>query len=191
MSAAPMEEFRMSKTPVEKTLESEIVFEGKFFKIRRHQVILPDGKRAVREIAEHPGASACVVLNGKNEVLLVRQYRKAAETVLLEIPAGKIDKGETPEACVIREVLEETGVTISQPVKLTEFFPSPGFTSEKMHVYLAREVKRGSTDQMDDECIWSDFIPFEDALKRMATGEIQDAKSIVGLLLAWDKLRAC
>jgi ADP-ribose pyrophosphatase len=177
------------QTPIEKTLQSEIVFQGKFYAIRRHHVILPDGKKTTREIAEHPGASAGVVFNEKKEVLLVRQYRKAAEAVLVEIPAGKLDPGETPEQCVVREVEEETGVLIEKPQKLSEFFPSPGFTNEKMYIFLARAKSLGSTHQMEDECIWSGFVPFEEALNKIKTGEIQDAKSIIGLLLARDFLQ--
>jgi ADP-ribose pyrophosphatase len=177
------------KSSVEKTLESEMVFKGKFFGIRRHQVILPDGKKAVREIAEHPGAAGCVVLNEKNEILLVKQYRKAAEQVLAEIPAGKIDKNESPESCVVREVEEETGIIITEPLKLSEFYPSPGFTTEKMFIYLAKAKDRGETHQMDDECIWSGFVPFHQAFDMIKTGEVQDAKTIIGILCAKEKLK--
>ncbi len=177
------------QNPIEKTTESKVVFQGKFFNVRKHQVILPDGKKADREIAEHPGAAGCVVLNDKNELLLVKQYRKAAEQVLTEIPAGKIDKNESPESCVAREVEEETGVMITAPEKLIEFYPSPGFTTEKMFIYRAYVKSQGSTRQMEDECIWSGFVPFHHALNMIKTGEIQDAKTIIGILLTEAKLK--
>lgn len=175
-------------TSSEKTIQSEIVYKGKFITLRRHDVILPNGKKTVREIVEHPGAAACVVLNNHEEVLLIEQYRKAAEAALVEIPAGKLDKGETAEACVVREVKEETGIEIEDPVKLAEFYPSPGFTDEKMYVFLAYAGKQGETSQMDDESIASTFVPFDEAIQKIHEGKIRDAKSIIGLLLAKEKL---
>src|ERR1700687_1835064 len=144
----------------ERTLQSEIVFTGKFIKIRQHEVILANGKKSIRQIVEHPGAAACVVMNDEKQILLVQQYRKAAESVLIEIPAGKLDPGESPEACIKREVREETGVDITRLIKLCEFYPSPGFTDEKMYIYMAHAASQGMTGQMEDEHIFSTFVSF-------------------------------
>lgn len=173
---------------VEKTIKSEIVYQGKFITLRRHDIVLDNGNKTVREIVEHPGAAACVVLNENHEVLLIEQYRKAAEAVLVEIPAGKLDAGETAEICVVREVKEETGITIEDPVKLTAFYTSPGFTDEIMYVFMAYAGARGKTSQMDDESISSTFVPFDDAIRKIHEGKIRDAKSIIGLLLTKEKL---
>lgn len=173
----------------EQTLKSEIVYTGKFFKIRQHEVVLANGKKTTRQIAEHPGACACVVMNEKQEVLLVSQYRKAAEKVLVELPAGKLDPGETPEVCIKREIEEETGIAITKPVKLCEFYPSPGFTDEKMFVYLAHAASQGKSRQMEDEQIACSFVSFQKALNYIQTGQIEDAKSIIGLLLAHEHLK--
>lgn len=172
----------------EKTLKSEIVFDGKFIHIRRHEVLFPDGKNGVREIVEHPGAATCVVLNAKNQVLMVEQFRKAAESVLLEIPAGKLDPNESPEACVKREVAEETGVIIGKPKFLCWFYPTPGFANEKMYLYLASVERQGEAHQMEDELIHSRFVPFEEALTFIKTGKIVDAKTIIGLMLTKDEI---
>lgn len=181
-------EERLIMTSSEKTIRSEEIYKGKFITLRRHEIMMPNGKKTIREIVEHPGAAACVVLNEKEEVLLIEQFRKAAEAVLVEIPAGKLDKGERPEACIRREVQEETGYEIEDAVKLAEFYPSPGFTDEIMYVFMAYAGARGETNQMEDEMITSAFVPFDEALRKIHEGKIRDAKSIIALLLTKERL---
>ncbi|WP_034429000.1 NUDIX hydrolase, partial [Caldisalinibacter kiritimatiensis] len=118
----------------EKTMKSEKIYEGKILNLRIDTVELPDKKYTKREIVEHPRAVAIVPITAKGEIILVKQYRKPVEKELLEIPAGKLEVGEEPKTCAIRELKEETGVTANKLTYLFEFFTSPGFSNEKMYL---------------------------------------------------------
>lgn len=169
----------------ETTLNSKTVFSGRILNLRIEEVRLPNGKTSTREIVDHPGAVAVVAMNEKKEVLMVRQFRKPVESVLLEIPAGKLEKGEDKEECAQRELMEETGFFARDLRHLTDFYTSPGFSSEIMHLFLARDLESKPKEADEDEYIQMEEVPFEEAIEKVYTGQIRDAKTIVGLLLAY------
>ena len=116
----------------EKTVSSEKVFEGRIIDVRVETVEFPDGKTAYRELVDHPGGVGVIALTDEGKIIMVKQYRKPIEKDIWEIPAGKLDKGEDPKACGIRELEEETGYTAKEIISLGYFYPSPGFANEVM-----------------------------------------------------------
>lgn len=164
-------------------VESRSVFSGKLLKVLVEQIRLPDGSVATREIVRHPGAVGIVALEA-NHVLLVRQHRHAVGSDLLEIPAGKLDRaGEQPEACAARELEEETGYRAAHFEPLGYFFPSPGFCDERIYLFLARGLSKGTQQDPSDEGepitpLWQ---PIEEVLGKVRAGEISDSKTIIGL----------
>lgn len=173
----------------ENTISSRLIYSGKILTLRLDEVKLPNGKTSTREIVEHPGAVAIVALNEKNEVLMVRQFRKPVEEELLELPAGKLEKGEQPEICAQRELMEETGFFARSLRYITAFYTSPGFSSERMYLYLARDLENNTKLADEDEFIDLKIIPLEQAVRKIYDGEIRDAKTISGLLLAYNMLK--
>jgi ADP-ribose pyrophosphatase len=167
----------------EVTLSSERLYEGRIVNLRLDTVRLDDGTVTRREIVEHGEAVAIVPLDGDGHVLLVRQYRKPIEQELLEIPAGGVDPGEDATACAGRELQEETGYRAGKLQRLGGFFSSPGFTSEYLHLYLATDLVPSHLTADDDEAIELVRLPVTQALDMIASGEICDAKTIIGLLL--------
>ena len=167
----------------EKTIESEQIYNGKVVQLRVDTVSLPDGRTKKREIVVHPGAAAIVALmnDGEDkEVLLVEQYRKAVESKTLEIPAGTLEEGESPEECARRELIEETGFQASKMDTLTEFYPSPGFSSEIIHIFKAsglREVSDGEAE------LPIKFVRLSELLMKIRNGEIKDGKTVIGVLM--------
>ncbi len=149
--------------------------------MRVDQVGWEDGKTAAREVVEHRGAAAIVPIIHDNDVVLVRQYRYAVTTELLEVPAGTIEQGETPEECATRELEEEIGYKCKDLRKIMEFFTVPGYSTEKIYVYLAKGLTKTQMQTQEDERIKVDIMPLEMALKSVRSGEIQDAKSICAL----------
>ncbi|MGI6574491.1 MAG: NUDIX hydrolase [bacterium] len=172
---------------MEKTLLSRKIFSGKIINLRVDEVELSHGKRATREIVEHPGAVAIVALTDKKEIVLIRQYRKAPDEDMWEIPAGKLEPGEDPRQCAIRELWEETGFRAASWEKVFSFYTSPGFSNEIVHLYLARELQAGEQHLEADEEINIRVMPFAEALAKLSAGEIRDGKTIIGLFL-WAKL---
>ena len=172
----------------EKTIRSSYPFTGKIVKVRIDDVLLPDGKQGKREIVEHSGAVAIVPVLNNLDVLCIRQYRKAAGKTLLEVPAGIIEAGEKVEDCAQRELAEEIGFQSNKLVKLTAFFPSPGFSSEMIHLYLAQDLVKKEVEKPDDEFIFIESFPLSQALKKIQSGMIEDGKTIIGLLMALNKL---
>lgn len=156
--------------------------------MRIDKVSLSDGTATTREIVEHRGAAAIVPVTDGREFVLVRQYRYAAATELLEIPAGTLEDGETPEDCAVRELEEETGFKCRKIEKIMEFFVAPGYSTERIHVYLARELTKSQMRTEEDERINVEIIPIENALERVHWGQIRDAKSICALYRAAELL---
>lgn len=172
-------------TSGEQTISAETIYRGKLLTVRKDQVRLENGRETIREVVVHPGAVAIVPLLPAGRVILVRQYRYAAGRALLELPAGTLDKpGESPAAAAARELGEETGYTATDYRELAAFFTAPGFCTEKITVYLATGLKPGAQDQMEDENITLETVPLADTPALIASGDIADAKTIAGLLLA-------
>lgn len=170
---------------VEKTLDSRIVYQGKILNLRVDKVLLPNGAEGLREVVEHAGAVAVVALTEKNEVILVRQYRYAVGRELLEIPAGKLEEGEDPLQCAQRELTEETGFKARKWQALLHFYSTPGFSNEKMYLFLAQELERGGQNPDEDEFLQVEKVPLEKALNMIWQGKICDAKSTAGLLAVY------
>lgn len=175
---------------MEELVSSKYVYRGSVLNLRLDTVRLPDGKESLREIAEHRGAVAIVPLDNKGRVTLVRQYRAAVGRELLEIPAGTLEEGEAAETGAPRELKEETGLQARRWDTLVRFYGSPGVLTEEMVLFLARDLREGEMQLMDDEDIQPVKLLLSDALALIARGEIADAKTIIGLLLTRDKLQA-
>ncbi len=169
----------------EKTLASQRVFTGRLLKVRVDDVALADGRRTTREIVEHPGAVAIVAVQGKGDdsrIVLVRQFRKAVEQFLWEIPAGTLEPSEEPLVCAQRELLEETGLSAQRWSHLQTFYTAPGFCTEKMWLYLAQDLRSHSHSQAADEQIEVGFYSRSQIEELLRAHQIQDAKTLVGLL---------
>lgn len=168
----------------ERTLRSERIFQGKLVGLRVDTVELPSGVQTRREIVEHGACTAIVAIDANGEVVLVRQFRKAVEEALLEIPAGNVESGEEPLDCACRELEEETGFGAEKWQKLGFFYTSPGFCTEGMHVFLATGLRQASREPDADEIIDVVRVPFDEIVGLIASGEVRDAKSVAGLLMA-------
>ncbi len=166
----------------ERTLESQLLYKGRLVNLRLDIVELPSGRQAQREIVEHTGAVAIVALDAEGKALLVRQYRKAAERTLLEVPAGTLDAGEGPGDCAQRELQEETGYQAGKMVQIGGFYVSPGYCTEFIHLFLATDLERSSLQADADEAIELLRLPLSDTPHLIASGEICDAKTVAGLL---------
>jgi ADP-ribose pyrophosphatase len=165
-------------------LSSEITYAGKAFTVRRDQIRLPDGASARLDIVEHVGAVTILPLDAEGQVWFVRQYRHAAGVELLELPAGTLEAGEEPEACAYREIREETGMAAGRLQKVGEFFLAPGYSTEYMHVYLARDLTHDPLPGDQDEFLSVERYPLAQVVEMLHSGVIQDAKTIAALSLA-------
>ena len=166
----------------EKTVSSEKIFEGKIIDVRVETVEFPDGRTAYRELVDHPGGVGIIAITNNGKIPMVRQYRKPFDKAIWEIPAGKLDKGEDPKMCGIRELEEETGYTAREVTSLGYFYPSPGFVNEVTHIFFAKGLSKGTNHPDEDEFI--DVMEFTvDEIRNMIlNNEINDAKTIVGFL---------
>ncbi|ARW07374.1 NUDIX hydrolase [Bacillus atrophaeus] len=163
----------------EKTIEKEKLFSGKVIDLYVEDVELPNGKTSKREIVKHPGAVAVLAVTDSNKIILVNQYRKSLERTIVEIPAGKLEKGEEPEYTALRELEEETGYTAKKLTKITAFYTSPGFADEIVHLFLAEDlsVLEEKRELDEDEFVEVMEVTLEDALKLVETREVYDAKT--------------
>ncbi len=166
---------------MEQTKKSRIVYRGPFFLLREDRVAIPGGGEKIRLILEHPGAAAAVPLLKDGRVILVRQYRKAIERETLEIPAGKLEKGETPLQCLRRELIEETGYRAGKLNKLISYYPSFGISDEIIHIYLARNLRRIGLPRGDESYLKTVFLPLEKVKGMIERGKIRDSKTIIGI----------
>jgi ADP-ribose pyrophosphatase len=166
-----------------KVIDSKTIFRGRVFEVSVDTV--SEGEKTyTREVVHHSGSAVIVPVFDDGTIALVRQYRHPAVRYLLEAPAGTLRRGEAPEEGAKRELEEELGVVSGRLEKLSEFFVSPGFCEEKMWVYLATELTETKQQLDDDEILAVVRIPFSQALSMITTGEIEDAKTIIGVMLA-------
>lgn len=168
---------------MEETVSSKTVFEGRLLRVRVDEVRLPSGRLANREIVEHPGAVAIVALDPDGNLLLVRQYRKAPDQDLLEIPAGTREKGEDAEACVRRELQEETSYVARRVERLGGFYSAPGFSTELIEIYLATELEAKPVTGPEDENIVLVRLPMDQVLELAKRDQIRDGKTLAALTL--------
>jgi ADP-ribose pyrophosphatase len=170
-------------------LESRELYSGKIISLNRDTVRLPNGTTAEMDIARHPGASAVVPfmsgpLGDEPQVLLLRQYRYAAGGYLYEIPAGRLDEGETPMQCAARELKEETGCTADHIEPMTSILTTPGFTDEVIHLFMAAGLTHGEHSREADEFVDLVIMRLSEALERISRGDITDSKTVLALLFA-------
>ena len=173
----------MPNKELPKIVNSHKVFDGRVVKVTVDTVSEGD-LTYQREVVHHPGSAVIVPVHDDGTVSLVRQYRHPTVRYLLEVPAGTLNDGERPEAGAARELEEELGLIAARLEKLSEFFVSPGFLEEKMWVYLATGLSEGKPQPDEDEVLDVVRLSFGDALEMITSGEIQDAKTIIGLILA-------
>jgi ADP-ribose pyrophosphatase len=178
------EKFKQQKHPFyEETLETKPIFQGRMISLQVDTVRLPNGETATREIVRHPGAVAVLALLG-DKMLVVEQFRKPLEKVQVEIPAGKLDAGEEPEAAALRELEEETGYHARSIVHLQSFSTSPGFAEEVVHLYFTDDLEQGEVHLDEEEFLTCEAITIEQAMEYISLGRICDAKTLLAVY-AW------
>jgi ADP-ribose pyrophosphatase len=165
----------------EKTLGSKTIYEGRVINLTIQTVELPNGKQATREVVLHPGAVTVLAITDEDKILLVRQYRKAPDRVMLETPAGKLEKGEDPLDAAKRELEEETGYTATEIKPLGTYYTSPGFANELMYAYVATGLKKTGQNLDEDEFLDVHEVSAEEAEQLIADGEICDAKTLTAI----------
>jgi len=165
-------------------IRSEILLQGRAFKIRRDYLKTPDGRETKLEIVDHGGSVVIIPIDDEDNLLFVRQYRHAAGGDLLELPAGTRDEDEPFEECAAREIREETGMEAGKLQKIGEFYLAPGYSTEFMAVFLATGLKENPLQADDDEFLQVEKIPLKKAFEMAERGEVPDAKSLAALLLA-------
>ena len=180
---------RKKGTKPEAQLESRELYAGRIFTLNRDTVRFPNDTLAEMDVCRHPGASAVVPFLGdplgdESQILLIRQYRYAAGGYIYEIPAGRLDGDESPEACAARELKEETGCTAERIEPLTSILTTPGFTDEVIHLFMATGLTHGEPNREADEFVDLVIMRLSEALERIASGEIVDSKTALALMFA-------
>lgn len=166
----------------EKKIGTNYIYNGKILNLRIDDVMTPSGGKAKREIIEHRGGAGIVALDEDGRILLVEQYRAPYDEVTLEIPAGKLEPGEDPAICAERELSEETGGTAEKIIPFGNVYPSPGYTNEVIHLFLAENVKIGEAHPDSDEFIDIKKFSVTKALDMIYEGKIKDAKTVIGIM---------
>lgn len=173
----------------ETELESEWLCRGRLVQAKRDTVRLPNGHTSTREYLVHPGAAVILPVFDNGDLLLERQHRYACRRDFIEAPAGKLDPGESAEACARRELIEETGYEAGEMKFLFEFYPAIGYSDQKLYFFLASGLEPVSHQRDDDEFLEILRVPFAQALEMIRTGEICETKTVVALFW-WDKLKS-
>ncbi len=164
---------------------SELKFDGKLLKLTYDIATIDEsGKEAWREVVHHPGASAIIVVDKDNRIVMERQFRYAIQEAILEIPAGKLDAGEEPLTCAKRELEEETGLIANEWTYLGVIATTPGFSNELIHIYLAKDLSKGNVNWDDDEYVELEYFTFPELMDAIKQEKIKDAKSLAALALA-------
>jgi len=176
--------------PDPQRLSRRVAYSGKILTVNIDRVALPNGRDVELEFIEHPGASAVVPLHADGTVTLIRQFRYATGGYILEVPAGKLDPGETPEQCARREVEEEAGVRAGALHALGAIWTTPGFTNERIWLFAATQLAAGAQDLQQDEVLDVVRMPLREALALIERGELPDGKSLAALVRTDQELRA-
>ncbi len=163
----------------EKTISKESIYKGKIIEVEKHKVSLPNNETAYREVVKHNGAVAICALTPDQQVILVKQYRKALEQELLEIPAGKLEPGEDRESAAMRELEEETGYKAKKLTLIGEIYGTPGFSNEKISVYFADNLVEGKVNLDEDEFVEKVLYSLDDVKKAVEARTIEDAKTFI------------
>lgn len=168
----------------EKTLNSQMVYDGRIVKVYKDDVELADGHKSFREVVRHSGGVVIIAFKDKNTILLVKQYRYPIAKTVLELPAGKLEKGEDPFEAAKRELEEETGYCANKWTDLGYINTSPGFSDERLYLYLAQDLEFTQCRPDEGEIIQAFEYKYEDVLEMIENGEINDAKTICGIMRA-------
>lgn len=164
-----------------KIISSRQVYTCRLFSVTEDEAVDPKTKFEIkRSVIRHNGSAVMMAVDEKKRILLVRQYRLPADKMMWELPAGKVDEGETPLQAAKRELIEETGYRARKWEKLSSFYPSPGFVAEKMTIYLATELTAGKATPMDDERIETKWYTKKELQEMIRSGKIEDAKTLIG-----------
>ena len=166
-----------------KLISSKEVFRSKIFWVTEDDAVDPGGFEIKRAIVQHHGSAVMMAVDGKKRILLVRQYRLPARQDMWELPAGRLDEGETALQAAKRELTEETGYKARTWKKLASFYPSPGFLAEKMTIFLATDLKEGDATPMEDERIETHWFTAREVDAWIASGRIRDAKTMIGFFM--------
>ena len=166
---------------IEKKIDGEVLYDGKIIRVERDTVLCPNGKNAYREVVRHNGGAAILCITKDDRVLLERQFRYPYNEVIYEIPAGKLEKGEDPYQAALREFEEETGNKAESLEHLIDIYPTCGYSSEVIYLYLAKDYVKTTTHFDEDEVIETEYIPLNDVLEMINSGKIKDAKTICAL----------
>ncbi len=169
-------------------LTQEAIYKGRIITLRVDKARLPNGSEATREVVEHPGGVCVAALTDDDCLLFVRQFRYPYGEVLLELPAGKLDRGEDPLEAGKRELAEETGASATDYESLGKLYPSPGYCGEIIHLYMARNLSFGAMHPDEDEFLEVEKIPLEEAVRMVVDNQIPDAKTQAAVLKVWAKL---
>lgn len=169
---------------IEKKIKSELVFDGNLLKVKRDEVILPNGKTSTREWIAHPGASAVVPVFENGDVMLIQQFRYGAQQVFIEVPAGKLDPGEAPDVSAVRELEEEVGLQCKELIYLGHQYPAIGFSDEILHNFMALGLTQVPNHADFDEFVEPLRVSMDQAIEWVYNGTINDAKSIIALVMA-------
>jgi ADP-ribose pyrophosphatase len=162
---------------VEKTIGEKEIYSGRIIDVVIEEVVLPNGKKSKREIVKHPGAVAVIAITKEKKLVLVKQFRKPLNRTIVEIPAGKLEKGEDPLDCAKRELEEETGYKSNKLEHVISFYTSPGFADEIIHLYFTSELEIGNVDTDEDEFVELMEVTLEEAEELIRRREIYDAKT--------------
>lgn len=184
-----MTKIKATDSLTEITQSSKKVFSGKLLHVYCDEAILPSGNISSREWIKHPGACAIVPMFENGDIMLIDQFRYPPKKLFMEVPAGKIDKGEHPDVTAKRELLEETGLKAKNLVNIGHFYPAIGYADEIIHIYVATDLEQTDENTDDDEFVRLRRIPFKEAIQKVHAGEIDDGKTITCLLRAVNYLK--